>query len=295
MLNGIICLNKPEGFTSFDAVAKLRGILGMKKLGHSGTLDPMATGVLPVFLGGATKAISIIPSGDKSYIAGFRLGMETDTQDITGKVLAERSVHVTADRLKSETDKFSGEIMQIPPMYSAVSVGGKRLYELARQGVEVERKPRPVTVYSISVLSFDKSAGEGKLQISCSKGTYVRTIIHDIGQNLGCGGVMTSLVRTASNGFSLEDCFTFGELETLRAEKRLEEAVTPVERLFEALPKIVLDERKTQLYKNGVKLRFGQIEGIGSPEKYRVYGSCGFIGIAKADHEQELLRVDKNF
>ena len=292
--NGIICVNKPAGFTSFDVVAKLRGILKMKRLGHSGTLDPMATGVLPVFAGSATKAICIIPVGDKKYTAGFRLGLTTDTQDITGKIISESGVDVSFQKLKNAVEKMTGAIKQIPPMFSAVSVGGKRLYELARQGIEVDREARDITVYSIDILSFDEKTGQGKLSIFCSKGTYVRTIIHDIGVSLGCGAVMTSLVRTSSNGFSIEDCYTLEQLEALRDEEKLESAVIPVERLFSSLSSIILDKRKTALYKNGVKLRFDQLEGITEDKIYKVYGDGGFIGTAKADFEEKILRVDKN-
>jgi len=292
--NGIICVNKPAGFTSFDVVAKLRGILKMKRLGHSGTLDPMATGVLPVFAGSAAKAISIIPVGDKKYTAGFRLGLTTDTQDITGKIISESEFDVSPEQVKSAAEKLTGEIKQIPPMFSAVSVGGKRLYELARQGIEIEREARDITVYSIDILSFDEKTGQGKLSIFCSKGTYVRTIIHDMGVILGCGAVMTSLVRTSSNGFSIEDCYTLEQLEALRDEEKLESAVIPVERLFSSLPSIILDKRKTALYKNGVKLRFDQLDGISEEKFYKVYGDDGFIGTAKADFEEKILRVDKN-
>lgn len=292
--NGIICVNKPAGFTSFDVVAKLRGILKMKRLGHSGTLDPMATGVLPVFAGSAAKAISIIPVGDKKYTAGFRLGLTTDTQDITGKIISESEFDVSPEQVKSAAEKLTGEIKQIPPMFSAVSVGGKRLYELARQGIEIEREARDITVYSIDILSFDEKTGQGKLSIFCSKGTYVRTIIHDMGVILGCGAVMTSLVRTSSNGFSIEDCYTLEQLDALRDEKKLESAVIPVERLFSSLPSIILDKRKTALYKNGVKLRFDQLDGISEEKFYKVYGDDGFIGTAKADFEEKILRVDKN-
>jgi len=292
--NGIICVNKPAGFTSFDVVAKLLGILKMKRLGHSGTLDPMATGVLPVFAGSAAKAISIIPVGDKKYTAGFRLGLTTDTQDITGKIISESEFDVSPEQVKSAAEKLTGEIKQIPPMFSAVSVGGKRLYELARQGIEIEREARDITVYSIDILSFDEKTGQGKLSIFCSKGTYVRTIIHDMGVILGCGAVMTSLVRTSSNGFSIEDCYTLEQLEALRDEEKLESAVIPVERLFSSLPSIILDKRKTALYKNGVKLRFDQLDGISEEKFYKVYGDDGFIGTAKADFEEKILRVDKN-
>lgn len=162
-LNGIICINKPEGFTSFDVIAKMRGILKMKRLGHSGTLDPMATGVLPVFAGNATKAVSIIPHTGKSYIAGFRLGAVTDTQDITGKILSETKAEVSLRRIEEAADSFLGELSQIPPMYSAVSVGGKRLYELARKGVEIERKARRITVSSFEIADYDEKTSEGRI------------------------------------------------------------------------------------------------------------------------------------
>jgi len=293
-MNGIIVINKPQNFTSFDVIAVLRKKLSQKKLGHMGTLDPMATGVLPVFAGSAAKAISIIPVGDKKYTAGFRLGLTTDTQDITGKIISESEFDVSPEQVKSAAEKLTGEIKQIPPMFSAVSVGGKRLYELARQGIEIEREARDITVYSIDILSFDEKTGQGKLSIFCSKGTYVRTIIHDMGVILGCGAVMTSLVRTSSNGFSIEDCYTLEQLEALRDEEKLESAVIPVERLFSSLPSIILDKRKTALYKNGVKLRFDQLDGISEEKFYKVYGDDGFIGTAKADFEEKILRVDKN-
>ena len=184
-LNGILCINKPEGFTSFDVIAKLRGILKTKKLGHAGTLDPMATGVLPVFAGFATKACDILPDSDKSYIAGFRLGVTTDTQDRTGTILHQRPAnHLTAEMIEQALPAFRGEILQLPPMYSAVSVNGQRLYELARKGIEVERTPRPITIYRLELLRYDPASQEGEMEISCSKGTYIRTILHDLGETL---------------------------------------------------------------------------------------------------------------
>lgn len=232
MLNGIICVNKPEGFTSFDVIAKLRGILKMKKLGHSGTLDPMATGVLPVFAGSATKAISILPDTDKSYLAGFKLGIVTDTEDITGKILKECPVSVSKEEIEKNAEAFQGNISQTPPMYSAVSVGGKRLYDLARKGIEVDRPSREITVSKFNICDFNEETGEGHIDITCSKGTYVRTLINDMGQKLGCGAVMTSLVRTKANGFSLDDCFTLEEIEKLRDENRLDSAIKSTEKLF---------------------------------------------------------------
>lgn len=295
MLNGIICINKPKGFTSFDVIAKMRGILKMKKLGHSGTLDPMATGVLPVFAGNAAKAISIIPHMEKSYRAGFKLGIAADTYDITGKIIEEKSFNVTKDEIEKILTNFRGKINQLPPMYSAVQINGKRLYDLARKGIEIERPSREVEINRIELLNFDEGSGEGILEMTCSKGTYVRSVIHDMGQLLDCGGVMISLVRTSSNGFSLEECVTLEQLEQLRNENALEKAVKPVEKLFETLPEIKLSEKKTVMYKNGVKLR---LEGLNLPindGRIRIYGFDGkFIGIAQTDTKENVLRILKN-
>ena len=293
MLNGIICINKPEGFTSFDVIAKMRGILKMKKLGHSGTLDPMATGVLPVFAGSATKAISIIPETEKSYRAGFRLGIETDTYDITGKIIKEKSYDVSTSQLEEILSNFKGKISQIPPMYSAVQVEGKRLYDLARKGIEVERPSREVEISKIQLLSFDENSGEGIINITCSKGTYVRSIIHDMGQALKSGGTMTSLIRTASNGFTLDQCFTLAQLEQARDNGKIDETVKPVEKLFSSLPEIKLSEKKTGMYKNGVKLMLDKLNLPENEGKLRIYGFDGeFIGIGKTD--ENVLRVLKN-
>lgn len=297
MLNGIICINKPQGFTSFDVIAKLRGILQMKKLGHAGTLDPMATGVLPVFAGKATRACDIIPNNDKSYTAGFKLGTVTNTQDITGNVISETAPNVNISELCDAALNFKGDIMQIPPMYSAVSVGGKRLYELARKGIEIERPPKAVTVYGIEISGFNPESGEGTLNISCSKGTYIRTVIHDIGQYLGCGAVMTSLVRTSSCGFSLSDCFSFDDIIKMRDENTLPSHIIPIEKVFETYPEIRLTEKQSGMYKNGVKLPLEYIKDFthNSP-KYRVFDDKNsFIGTAFPDTCEGILRVDKNF
>lgn len=295
-MNGILCVNKPQDFTSFDVVAKLRGILQMKRLGHGGTLDPMATGVLPVFVGNATKACDIMPDNTKSYRAGFRLGESTDTQDITGKLLAECDKCIGREELCGIIPEFTGKIMQLPPMYSAVQVNGRRLYELARKGIEVEREAREIEVSELVLEEYDEEKREGILSISCSKGTYIRTIISDIGDRLGCGGIMTSLVRTSSGGFSLSDCHTFEEIQQARDEDRLSELILPVERVFEKLPKLRLGEAQTRMYRNGVKLDLSRIYNIKDTEDtYSVYGSDGsFIGTALADRENGVLRVGKN-
>lgn len=296
-MNGILCVNKPQDFTSFDVIAKLRGILKIKRLGHGGTLDPMATGVLPVFVGSATKACDIMPDSSKSYRAGFRFGLSSDTQDIIGTVLNRSDASVCEDDIKSVISDFTGKIMQIPPMYSAVQVGGKRLYDLARQGIEVEREPREIEISSLKLENYDPETRMGHLYISCSKGTYIRTIISDIGDRLGCGGIMTSLVRLSSGGFSLDDCFTFEQIQKAADEGRAEELILPIERVFDKLPKLRLGEAQTRMYRNGVKLDLARINNIKSGcGNYSVYGFGGdFIGTAKADFEKGELRVWKNF
>lgn len=295
-MNGIICVNKPQGFTSFDVIAKLRGIMKIRRLGHGGTLDPMATGVLPVFVGTATKACDIMPDNTKSYRAGFKLGQATDTQDITGEVLTSTDMAVTRETLEGVMPSFVGDIMQLPPMYSAVQVNGQRLYDLARQGVEVERTPRQIHVDRLELTGYIEETREGVLEIYCGKGTYIRTIINDIGEKLGCGGIMTSLVRTSSGGFTLEDCFTMEEIQQAADENRLEELILPIERVFETLPKLRLNEVQTRMYKNGVKLDISRVHRIkADADTYSVYGyDGGFIGTAFADHENGILRVAKN-
>lgn len=295
-MNGILCINKPQGFTSFDVAAKLRGMLKTKKIGHAGTLDPMATGVLPVFVGNATKACDIMPDSSKSYRASFRLGEQSDTQDSTGTILKTADVNCTAADIEALLPKFRGEIMQIPPMYSAVSVNGKRLYELARQGIEVEREPRRITVFSLELEEYSESTGEGVLNISCSKGTYIRTIINDIGEALGCGGLMTALVRTVSNGFSLSECITLEEVQKYADTDSAEELLIPVEKLFENLPAVYLDAHCTKLYRNGVKLYAEKINIREKDEsvRYRIFSDeKKFMGLAFV--KDGCLRVFKNF
>ena len=202
-MNGIICINKKQNITSFGVCAKLRGILGEKKVGHTGTLDPMAEGVLPVMIGGATRFLNFLPESDKGYRASFILGKTTDTLDITGNVTAEYENNVSESDVSEALKFFKGKIMQTPPMYSAVSVNGKRLYELARQGIEVERKEREIEIKRLELV--ENINGEYVIDVFCSKGTYIRSLIDDIGRMLGCGAVMTSLVRTSAMGFTLEN------------------------------------------------------------------------------------------
>lgn len=296
-MNGIICVNKPAGFTSFDVIAKLRGIMKIRRLGHGGTLDPMATGVLPVFVGTATKACDIMPDSSKSYRAAFELGKITDTQDITGTALSASDMRVKRESIEEIIPGFIGRIMQLPPMYSAVQVNGQRLYDLARKGIEVERQPREIEVNSLTLADYDEESRRGVLEISCGKGTYIRTIIHDIGEKLGCGGIMTELVRTSSGGFTLSDCHTLDEIQSAADENRLEELILPIERVFDSLPKLRLNEVQTRMYRNGVKLDINRINRIKQGVyRYSVYGCDGcFIGIAGVEAENSVLRVVKNF
>ncbi len=297
-MNGILCMNKPEEFTSFDVIGKLRGILRIRKLGHTGTLDPMATGVLPVLVGTAAKACDIMPCQDKTYRAGVRFGLSSDTLDIWGNEFCEYpSMHVTKSAVLDVIPSFTGEIEQLPPMYSAVSVGGKRLYELARKGVETERPVRNVQVYSIELEQFDEERQEAVLCVKCGKGTYIRTLIDDIGRVLGGGAVMTSLCRTMASGFDISECYTFDEVKSAVETGTLEKLLIPTERLFEDYPKLYLNEVQTRMYRNGVKLNLGRIYNI-IPNRceYTVYSfDRTFIGTAKADFENCELRCGKNF
>lgn len=300
-LNGIIIVNKPKGFTSFDVIAKMRGILRIKRIGHSGTLDPLATGVLPVLVGKATKASDILPVDEKSYIAGFKLGIVTDTQDITGRVLHESDKLVSIDELKAVTESFIGDIMQIPPMFSAVSVDGKRLYELAREGKVVERVARKRRVEAINIISYDESSREGIISVSVSKGTYVRTLIHDIGEKLGCGGTMTSLERTSSCGYMIDDCLTLEQIQKYADEDNVSKIIMPIESAFcNVYDKIKLNGHYSRLYKNGVKLRLEQV-GTGSNIQEDTQIFCmydnedTFLGLAKADYNIGQLKIYKNF
>ncbi|MBQ0038554.1 MAG: tRNA pseudouridine(55) synthase TruB [Clostridiales bacterium] len=267
MANGIIIIDKPAGWTSMDVCAKLRGILKTKKIGHAGTLDPMATGVLPVFVGQATRAVSFAESGRKEYVAGLRLGQVTDTQDTTGEVTEQHEVHVTMAELCAAVGSFVGEIDQIPPMYSAIKIGGQKLYDLARQGKTVERKPRHITIYELEVLE-QTSPVDFTLRILCSKGTYVRTLCHDIGQRLGCGGCMSSLRRTMAAGFTLDESYTLDEVQ-----QQGEALLRPADSLFREYPAYHISHPRVEaLCRNGNPffIKDELSEGI-----YRVYGQDG--------------------
>ena len=249
MYNGILLLNKEPGFTSHDAVAKLRGILRFRRIGHAGTLDPMAQGLLVMLLGKATRASEYASGAEKEYIADFILGVETDTQDTTGNVLAEAPVDVTETQLRQALSSFEGGYDQVPPMYSAIQKDGVRLYDLARKGKEVERESRFIALPLLELLSFE--APRGKLRVPCSKGTYIRTLCHDLGQRLGCGGAMSALTRVQAGDFSLEDALTLGEVEQLTKEGALQQHILPVDRLFASLPAVTLTEEGAKRARNG--------------------------------------------
>ena len=274
---GIIVVNKEKDFTSFDVVAKLRGILKQKKIGHTGTLDPMATGVLPVCLGSATKLCDMLTDKRKEYIAEFVLGKSTDTQDIWGQVLSEQEVSCTGDEVRDCLKQFEGDLMQVPPMYSAVWADGRRLYELARMGIEVERKARPVTIYEIEVLKIQLPYVT--IRVQCSKGTYIRTLIDDIGKKLRCGATLTSLNRTMSGQFRLEESFTLKEIEEKRDQGKLDEVLIPVDRLFMDLPEIVLDSSLEKvllngnlIYKDSIQtMTKEQTDSFKDGQKFRIY------------------------
>ena len=279
MYNGILVFNKPEDFTSHDAVAKLRGILRQKKIGHAGTLDPIATGVLPVFLGRATRAVEYAADGAKEYHAVLRLGTVTDTQDSTGTVLETNSVSVTAADVEAVLPRFRGEIEQIPPMFSAIKQGGKKLYELARTGVSVERKPRRIEIYKIDIHEIDTENYTATFSVYCSKGTYIRTLCEDIGMKLGCGAYMNTLRRIKSANFTLEEAYTTDELIKMKDAGTLEDAVIPVDKIFSDYDAVMLDDFLSQKAKNGVRIRK---KGLEDGKLYRVYGeNDGFLCISK--------------
>lgn len=297
-MNGILCINKPQDFTSFDVIGKLRGILHMKRLGHTGTLDPMATGVLPILVGTATKACDILPNQDKTYQATVVFGKATDTLDIWGKPLQNYpEQHVTEAALRAILPEFLGDITQLPPMYSAVSVNGKRLYELARKGETVERPTRTVHIDAITLDAFDETQQTATLTISCGKGTYIRTLLSDIGQRLGGDAVMTALTRTAACGYPLQECLTFEQVAAAMADGTLEEHLLPTDSLFSSYPKLRLNAAQERMFCNGVKLDLNRLRNL-QPDQdiYTVYGATGtFLGTALADRTQQELRIGKRF
>lgn len=292
-MTGIICINKDKDITSFGVVAKVRGITREKKAGHTGTLDPMATGVLPVMLGGATRFLDYLPDSDKGYRAGFMLGKTTDTLDITGAVTGEYEVSVTDEQVRNVLEKFRGVISQVPPMYSAVSVDGKRLYDLARQGIEVERQARQVEIKKLELVDCEN--GEYTIDVVCTKGTYIRTLIDDIGRELGCGAVMTGLTRTLAMGFTLEDSVTLDELQRRRDEGLpFDDIVMDIEKMFEPYDRVSVSEAQSKRFSNGGALALERIRKKLTDGIYRVYSPDGlFLGLGECSTEKQELSVKR--
>lgn len=293
-MTGFLCIDKPAGLTSFAVVRRVRGILGVKKAGHTGTLDPMATGVLPVALSGASRFIELLPAKEKAYTARVRLGLTTDTLDITGKVLSTRPVCVSPDDIRRAAARFLGDSEQLPPMYSALSQNGVRLYELARRGETVERKPRPVHIAALEVT--DISDDEFTLTATVSAGTYIRSLAHDIGQALGTGAVLTALRRTAANGFTETQCVTLEVLERLQSEGRAAEVLQPVDACLGAYPALTVTAPQAVRFRNGGELAAERLKGLSNPGLYRVYApDGGFLGVGSLPAGGESLLVKRVF
>ena len=274
-MNGIVIIDKPAGWTSQDVVSKLRGVFKTRRIGHGGTLDPMATGVLPVFVGRATRGVEFFEHADKIYEAVLQLGITTDTEDTTGTVLEERPISVTEEQFLAVLEQFRGEIQQIPPMYSALKVNGQKLYDLARQGKEVERKSRTITVFKLECLDF--SGTTARILVHCSKGTYIRTLCKDIGQALGCGGCMAALRRVQAGEYTLSQAVS---LQTLVESERPEQYLAPVDSLFAGYNKVILTANQEKRCRNGNSFSINLPDGM-----YRAYSQTGeFLMLAKMEN-----------
>ena len=279
-MDGILVIRKEKGYTSHDVVAKLRGILHMKKIGHTGTLDPAAEGVLPVALGRGTRLVELLTE------AVLRLGVSTDTQDMTGTILSEKPVTVTEEEVRETVASFVGEQMQVPPMYSALKVGGKKLYELAREGKTIERKPRPVVFYEIRILDMDLPLV--RISVTCSKGTYIRTLCNDIGEKLGCGGAMEELLRTQSGNFTLEESMTLSQVEEAVANGTIGEKIVSIEDVLSMYPALICTPEGDRLLGNGNPVPEELVQGGSREEKVRMYKSSGnFTGIYGWDERKQ--------
>lgn len=310
-MTGIIVLQKPKDITSFLAVAKTRRLCQEKKAGHAGTLDPMATGVLPILFGGATRFLEFVPTSPKRYRAVLRLGLTTDTLDITGQILSEQPVSVSKEDLQEALEHFRGEIFQVPPMYSAIKKDGVRMYDLARQGIEVEREARPVTIFELNLLSegeLGHALGEQEyaLDVLCSSGTYIRTLIDDLGRQLGCGAVMTELTRTAVGPFTMEHAVTLEELEAAAEAGTVEDYLLSVEDALKDYPKAIVSEAQAKRFRNGGELNLDRIPSLRSEKREEgrlkdgsYYGLFGpeqeFLGLGEVHLERNQMTVKRVF
>ena len=296
MYNGIINIYKEKGFTSHDVVAKMRGICKQKKIGHTGTLDPDATGVLPVCLGSGTKLCDMLTDKDKEYVAELLLGIETDTQDISGQIIRECTPQIEEQKVRKAIMSFQGDYLQVPPMYSALKVNGKKLYELARAGKEVERQARPVIIHQLEIM--DMQLPVVKIRVLCSKGTYIRTLCADIGAKLGCGGTMKSLLRTRVGIFKVEEAITLAQLEALKNTLGIESKIYAVDSVFDELPQLHVSEEFCRLLDNGNPFFANHtLENIKYPEGewIRVYGKDKFYGIYAYQKEKHYYKPVKMF
>lgn len=288
-MQGILIINKPKGFTSQDTVSKVKKILNVKKAGHTGTLDPMATGILPILIGNYTKLSKYLIEHDKTYIARIKLGEKTDTGDSEGKVIETKEVkkeNLNEENLTNAIKSFLGEQLQLPPIYSAIKIDGKKLYEYAREGKKVEIPERKIKIYDINLLNFDENALEIEFEVSCSKGTYIRVLCENIAEKLETVGYMKSLVRTKVDNFKLENSITLDELEKQRENQSfLENKFIKMEDIFNNYPKIILDNRKKELFLNGVMLSFDLENGI-----YNIYNDNKYLGIGIV--KEKLLKRD---
>ena len=283
-MNGIVIIDKPQDWTSQDVVSKLRGVLHTKRIGHGGTLDPMATGVLPVFVGRATRGVEFFEHAEKTYETVLRPGLTTDTEDITGTVLTQQDAFVTGTQLEQVLEQVRGEILLVPPMYSAIKIGGQKLCDLARKGREVERKPRPVTIHELTLLGME---AEGiRLRVRCSKGTYIRTLCKDIGEALGCGGCMASLRRIAAGAYTIDEAIPLKELVESDDPERF---LRPVDTMFAAYPAVTLTEKQTLRCRNGNSFTVDSPDGT-----YRTYSEAGeFLALSRV--ESGIMSTIKSF
>lgn len=293
-MTGFVCFDKGENITSFFAVKKMSRLMGEKKAGHTGTLDPMATGVMTVALGGATRFIELMPSHEKSYTAVIKFGIATDTLDITGNVVQSSDRRVSREEFSKVLPLFLGDIMQVPPMYSAIKKDGVRLYDLARKGVEVEREERQVTIKELELLSCNEDEQEFELHVHCSNGTYIRSLASDIGENLGVPCTLKALRRTMANNIDISRCFTFEEIEKLCEEGRQSEILIPVDEALSVYEKVTVSEKQAVRFSNGGELDAQRIRFRFENGYYRVYSPDGrFLGIGEYSAEENLLKVKR--